>query len=294
MKVLHISVTVIALLFLAMLPVSAGAETLQQETVKAWETYLRNVDASMHARATGGAPFLWVDESADRAERLRRGEILVSAAGDNWTEKAAHGLIHHWVGAAFIPGVSMSEVLAVVQDYDRYKDFYSPNVTNTKRLGPTPFPETLDQKFSLLWVRKILFVTAAIDTDYESRYVQAGSKRWYVVTESTRIQQIDKYGQSGQRELPPDEGNGYIWRIYTIARFEQRDGGVYSELEVVGLTRDIPPSVQWLIHPLVQHLPREAMTAILQKTRNAVLSSVEARKEVRESAGPVPIGKSNP
>jgi hypothetical protein len=32
------------------------------------------------------------------------------------------------------------------------------------------------------------------------------------------------------------------------------------------------------------------MTAILQKTKNAVQSLVEARKELRESAGPVPIG----
>ncbi len=290
MKCSHSSVRVIALLFLAILPGTARAETLEQETLKAWDLYIQHVDASRHARATGGAPFLWTDEAADRAERLRSGEILVSAAGDNCTEKVAHGLIHHWIGAAFIPGVSVNDVLAVVQDYDRYKDFYTPNVTNAKRLGRTPFPETLDQRFSLLWVRKILFVTAAIDTDYESRYVQAGAKRWYVVTQSTRVQQIDKYGQSGQRELPPDEGNGYIWRIYTIARFEQRDGGVYSELEVVGLTRDIPSSVGWLIRPLMQRLPREAMTAILQKTRNAVLSSAEARKELRESAGPVPIG----
>jgi hypothetical protein len=289
MKSLYSSVGVIALLFLAM-PGTVAAETLQQETVKAWESYLRNVDANMHARAVGGAPFLWVDEAADRAERLRKGEILVSAAGDNCPEKVAHGLIHHWVGAAFIPGAGVNDVLAVVQDYDRYKDFYAPNVINTKRLGRAPVPEKLEQKFSLLWVRKILFVTAAIDTDYESRYVQAGAKRWYVVTQSTRVQQIDKYGQSGQRELPPDEGSGYIWRIYTIARFEQRDGGVYAELEVLGLTRDIPPSVGWLLHPVVQRLPRDAMTAILQKTKNAVQSSVEARKELRESAGPLPIG----
>ena len=290
MKVPHISVRVMALLFLAMLPVSASAETLQQETVKAWDAYIRQVDANMHARAVGGAPFLWVDEAADRAERLRKGEILVSAAGDNCPEKVAHGLIHHWVGAAFIPGAGVNDVLAVVQDYDRYKDYYAPNVINTKRLGRAPVPEKLEQKFSLLWVRKILFVTAAIDTEYESRYVQAGAKRWYVVTQSTRVQQIDKYGQSGQRESPPDEGSGYIWRIYTIARFEQRDGGVYAELEVLGLTRDIPPSVGWLLHPLVQRLPRDAMTAILQKTKNAVQSSVEARKELRERAGPVPIG----
>src|ERR1700730_10752932 len=290
MKVLHSSVRGMALLFLAMLPVSATAETLQQETVKAWETYIRHVDANMRARAVGSAPFLWVDESADRAERLRKGEILVSAAGDNCPEKVAHGLIHHWIGAAFIPGAGVNDVLAVVQDYDRYKDFYAPNVINTKRLGRAPVPEKLDQKFSLLWVRKILFVTAAIDTDYESRYVQVGAKRWYVVTQSTRVQQIDKYGQPGQRALPPDEGSGYIWRIYTIARFEQRDGGVYAELEVLGLTRDIPASVGWLLHPLVQRLPRDAMTAILQKTKNAVQSSVEARKELRERARPVPIG----
>jgi hypothetical protein len=59
---------------------------------------------------------------------------------------------------------------------------------------------------------------------------------------------------------------------------------------VLGLTRDAPASVGWLLNPLVRRLPRDAMTAILQKTKDAVQSSVEARKELRESAGSVPIG----
>jgi hypothetical protein len=185
----------------------------------------------MHARAAGGATFLWVDEAPGRAERLRKGEILVSAAGDNCPEKVAHGLIQHWVGAAFIPDAGVNDVLGVVQDYDRYKDFYAPNVINTKRIGRAPFPEKLDQKFSLLWVRKILFVTAAIDTDYDSRYVRAGAKRWYVITQSTRVQQIDKYGQPAQRALPLGEGSGYIWRIYTIARFDERTAASMPRLK---------------------------------------------------------------
>jgi hypothetical protein len=57
------------------------------------------------------------------------------------------------------------------------------------------------------------------------------------------VQQIEHYGQSGERKLAPDEGSGYLWRVASFARFEERDGGLYLELEVMGLSRDIPRSI---------------------------------------------------
>jgi len=40
-------------------------------------------------------------------------------------------------------------------------------------------------------------------------------------------------------QLPLNEGSGYIRRLYSFSRFEQRDEGVYVELEVIALSRDI-------------------------------------------------------
>jgi len=47
------------------------------------------------------------------------------------------------------------------------------------------------------------------------------------------------------RQLGPEgEGTGLIWR-----RFEERDGGVYVEVEAIALSRDVPASLRWLVEP---------------------------------------------
>jgi hypothetical protein len=73
--------------------------------------------------------------------------------------------------------------------------------------------------------------------------------------------------------LPPGTGNGFIWRIRSVARYEERDGGVYLELEAMALTRDIPASLAWMANPIVNHLSINSLTTTLRQTRDAVISS---------------------
>jgi len=46
--------------------------------------------------------------------------------------------------------------------------------------------------------------------------------------------------QANERELPPGTGDGYLWRLYSYWRYEERDGGTWVECEAISLTRDIP------------------------------------------------------
>jgi hypothetical protein len=55
-----------------------------------------------------------------------------------------------------------------------------------------------------------------------------------------------------------------------VQRLEQRDGGVYVELETISLSRGIPVEVRWLIKPLTDDLSRKMMTDMLNATRAAV------------------------
>ena len=61
-----------------------------------------------------------------------------------------------------------------------------------------------------------------------------------------------------------------MWRTFTLTRLEQRDDGVYEELEMIALSRGIPLAYGWLVQSLVEHLPRNVLLATLQDTRNAV------------------------
>lgn len=67
-------------------------------------------------------------------------------------------------------------------------------------------------------------------------------------------------------------------RIHSIARYEERDGGVYFELEAIALTRDIPASLAWMVKPVVNHLSINSLTTTLRQTRDAVISQT-ARPE---------------
>jgi hypothetical protein len=252
-----------------------SAIDLQPNTLQAWDAYVRTADSRMQARANGQRPFLWADEVADRAARLRRGEILVVPVSGRGTQNAPNGLIHDWIGAIFIPNATVEEFLAVVHDYDRYKEFYKPVVAASKTLACTE----KDHRYSMVWQRQVLLVNAAIEGQYEAHDFAVDERRGYSITATTRMQEIEGYGHSDERRLPPDQGDGFMWRLHSIVRYEQRDGGLYLEMEAIALTRDIPASLRWVVKPVVNHLSIDSLMASLRETREAVDS--QAGHQVR-------------
>jgi hypothetical protein len=251
-------------------PVLAGAIELQTDTLKSWDDYVRTADSAMQARLDAPKRFLWVDEDPDRAARLRRGEIAVAPAVGRGTVAVPGGLIHHWIGAVFIPGATLDDLYAVVHDYNHYKQFYKPVVADSKTLACS----AADQKFSMVWQNRILFVNAAVQGEYEAHDTLLDAGRGYNIANTVRVQEIEAYHKRNERLLPPGQGNGFIWRIHSIARYEQRDGGVYLELEAMALTRDIPPSLAWLVTPVVNRLSIASLTTTLRQTRGAVAALV--------------------
>ena len=129
------------------------------------------------------------------------------------------------------------------------------------------------QKYSVLWLNNVLFVNAALRSQYEARDFPVDQRRWYNIAHVTSAQEIESYGEKAERALPPGQGNGFIWRLQSIARYEERDGGVYVELEAIGLTRDIPVSLRWVTSPLVARLSRSALATSLRQTREGVAAS---------------------
>lgn len=266
---------------MAMLVVSGilPAAELKPETLRAWDVYLQAADARMKARLDGGQPFLWADAEPGRSEQLRQGEILVVPQAGRGSRSVPGGLIHDWIGSAFIPRAKLADVLAVVHDYAHYKDIYKPVVVDSKAIDCG----RNEQKFSMLWERHVLFVTAALNGMYEAHDFPIGASRWYNVATTTEVREVADYGESGERLLPPDHGSGYIWRLRSMARLEERDGGVYLELEALALTRDIPGSLHWLVSPVVTRMSRSSVFTTLSQTRQAV--GLETSRSGRTACG---------
>lgn len=260
--------TITALAALAA-PWAAGAVELQRPTVRAWDAYVRAADLQMRSRTLAGAPFLWVEEDASRAAKTLRGEAVVAPVVGRGTLDVTGGLIHHWIGAIFIPGARLSDLLDVVHDYSRFSEIYRPVVTRSRALSSGQ-PE---QEFAMTWQRHMLFVNAAMQTRYLSHDFPLDAKRGYNITESTSIQEIEDYGRAGQRLLPAGTGKGFIWRLHSIARYQERGNGVYLELEVIALTRDVPASLRWLVNPFMNKVSINSLTATLVQTRDAVTAA---------------------
>lgn len=251
----------------AMLASTAGlhAAEVKPETLRAWDQYIATTESQMTARLQSQAPFLCSAESADTMLRARGGEIIVAPVAHN-PKRIPNALIHHWTGLAFFPNSTIGGVFAVVHDYRRYKEYYGPLVIDSKLLGR----EGDRYRFTMLIMNQSLFSKSALDGEYTETYLRISDTRWYSIARSTRVQQIDDFGGDGEHRLPPDEGSGYIWRLYSVSRFEERDRGVYVEIEVIALSRDIPVSLRWFIDPIVRRVSRSSLLTSLEKTRAAV------------------------
>jgi hypothetical protein len=261
------TVTPPTILFLLLSVALLKAAEPKRDALLAWEDYVGSVNTSMAERNAESRPFLWVDESSEKRRRVQNGELVIT---NHDPHKVPQGLIHHWVGVMFVPNVSLDQVMRVLNSYDRYSDIYRPLIR--KALVIEQAGDTV--KLNVLAVQKALSVTAAVETDEEIRIVRPTSNRVCITANSVRIQEIANYGQPNEHAFPEARRPGYVWRALIVERLEQRDGGVYVELETISLSRGIPVEVRWLIKPLTDELPRKMMSDILDQTRAAVQRSV--------------------
>lgn len=254
------------------LTVPAVAADLRPDTLEAWNQYIHGVKERQKERVLSRQPFLWTDESPERLRRVRHGEVVVAPVVGPGIQEVPNGLIHDWIGAAFIPNASVESLVAVLNDHDRYKDIYSPVVTDSKVIACAG----TDPEFSMTWHRRVLFVNAALEGRFRTHDSTLDARHGYTVADTTQIQEIQDYGRDTQHPLPPDTGSGFMWRMHSITRRERRDGGVYLEIEAIALTRDIPSSLRWLVSPVVDHLSINSLTATLRQTREAVIAMCTA------------------
>lgn len=263
------SVELLLVLALFLFPWGLSAANLKPETITAWDAYLETANSDLQQRVRPGGSFLWTLENSERAAAVRKGEIVVAPAPGHNPAKVPGGLIHHWMGAMFLPGLKVDDVLRVTRDYEHFKDYYRPSVVDSKTIARG---EALDQ-FSMRIMNKAFFLKTALDADYQATNVRLDDHRFYSTSRTTRVQEIEDYGQPRERSIPEGQGGGYIWRLFGIARFQQRDGGVYVEFEAIALSRDIPAAAHLFVDPLVRRVSRNSLLTSLQQTGQALRGS---------------------
>jgi hypothetical protein len=112
--------SVLTAVALLSIPVRSAPTKLREETLAAWNDYVSWVRLRTEMRVKQ-SPFLWISELPPRRAEVRSGHIPVWRQGTEHPTNVPYGLIHDWLGAIFIPKATISEVLAVIRDYDRQK-----------------------------------------------------------------------------------------------------------------------------------------------------------------------------
>jgi hypothetical protein len=241
-----------------------GLAELKPHTLEAFNRYIRQTEARIEGEIRSDR-FLWAEQSPERLRRVRGGEVVVAAWSGKGEMEIRDGLVQDWIGAAFIPGATLQKTLALLQNYDNHKNIYGPEVMDSKLISRSG--NDYEIYFKLL---KKKVITVVLNTRHDARYYPLSKTRVYSRSYSTRISELRDAGKPAERELPPGKDHGFLWRLDSYWRFEERDGGVYIECQAISLTRDIPTGLGWLITPIIRNLPRESLANTLAATQRAV------------------------
>lgn len=249
------------------MPQTAKPVQLKPQTVEAFDAYIREAEAGMEQALQGSGPFLWSEVNSERAQRVRGGQVVAQFWSGQGPVKVPHGLIHDWIGAVFIPATNLKKTLALIQDYNNHRNIYKPEVIASRLISR----RGNDFRISLRLLKKKI-LTVVLDTDHEVHYRPLDPTRWVCRSYTTRIAEVEYAGTPKESVLPPDTGNGFLWRLYSYWRFQERKGGVYVECRAISLTRDVPLGLGWIIEPIIQKLPKESLINTLEATRRALHS----------------------
>jgi hypothetical protein len=254
-----------------------NAADLKPETIAAFDHYAELTQAQIDSQLADGGAFLWVDRlpadgRAAANAQLREGKIVIEKLEtlDNGKRiPVPDGIIHQWIGTVFIPGATLAQTLALEQDYDHHQDYFHPDVVQSKILRRNGNDFVVQLRFL-----KKKVITTVLDTEHDVHYQVVDSTHAWSRSHTTRIQEVDNPGKPNERLETEGHDSGFLWRMNTYWRFEEKDGGVYVESQSISLTRDIPEGLGWMIGPFVMSIPRESLTFTLATTRSAVMKRI--------------------
>jgi hypothetical protein len=252
----------------------AGAQP-RAETLRAWDVYRRQTEARIQSEMSSREGFLAVDfmapsERSRCLEEVRKGDVCVverkTLSEDGKPIDVPYGIVHHWYGAVFVPGVTLDRVLAWLKSYDDREKYYR-DVEASRLISRDG-----EAYHIFLRLKRTKIITVYYDTEHEVVYESHGPGRASAKSVATRIRELDKAGESGEREKSVEEDRGFLWRLDSYWRFEERDGGTFVECESLSLSRSIPAAAEWLVLKFVESVPRESLEGTLAPIREHFLS----------------------
>ena len=206
---------------LALIPAASARADEKPQTRAAYRDYIAALEKRIVSQNASGAGFLWIDQKAERLQKVRSGEIAVERLD---APAIDDGMIQHWIGGALLPNTTLAKVKRVDQDYNNYAKMYAPDIVASKLLSHNG-----DRFRNYYRLKKQKVFTVVTDIEQQIEFVQLSPTRLYTQSRSTSVREVKNAGGKNERVLPDGKGDGFLWAMNTYWRMEERAGGVYVE-----------------------------------------------------------------
>jgi hypothetical protein len=267
--------TAAVLLFLALCRPLPAAE-LKSQTVQAWNQYFKWADAKVHRELADPDIFLIQNTlplrgRAEVRRQIESGKIVVQrmtgVVPRDVKFEVPDGEIHHWWGSVLLRDVTLPQLFKFLQDFDHHAGKFA-DVERSKLLQV----EGNHYRVYFRLRRSKAFVTAVYDTEQDCVYNIYGPDRASSQSVATRIAEVENPGEKSEREKPPGNDRGFLWRLVSWWRFEQSGKNVIVELESASLSRDIPSVIKLIpgVSSYIKSTPRESLESVLMSVRQHV------------------------
>ncbi len=247
---------------------SAFAGYLQAEAppaaARAFDTYAAALDAALAKQHSVSGSWLAPAESSDTTTRLQRGEVILKQIAVP-PGTAPGALLHHWRGTAFAPGATAADFEHLLRNFNAYPQHFAPDVVQASTLSGAG-----DHWQMRMRVRQHHVITVVLDGTYDVNFSPPGAPHGFVTSRSTRMDEIAAAGTRNEHPLAPHDEHGFLWRQNTYWTYEERDGGLYVQIESVSLTRAIPHGLGWAVGPYIESIPRESLEFTLRSATAAI------------------------
>ena len=165
---------------------------------------------------------------------LQQGELIIEPLTPLTGTALPGALLHNWRGTAFVAGAKVADFERLMRDISAYPQHFSPEVLQAKLLK-----QQGDNLQALMRIRQRHVITVVMDTTYDITFGRLDEQHGYSLSRSVRISEIGSPGTALERALSPDEEHGFLWRQNTYWSYEERDGGLYMQIESVSLSQYI-------------------------------------------------------
>ncbi|HTY60932.1 MAG TPA: GtrA family protein [Acidobacteriota bacterium] len=279
---IHKSKGIAALLFVIAVssglftPIRAYAADLHPETVKAWNSSVEATELRIAGELSSQKGFLALDFQDSSASAKERQEVLsgqipikqvsIQNAGGKAID-VPDGMIHHWRGSVFIPGVPLDFIFSRVTNPGK-EDMRQEDVLDSRVLESEP-----GQLRLYLKLQRSKIITVVYNTEHLVRYNWQGLSQAFSSSTATKISEIERLHGNTEMEKPEGHDRGFLWRLNSYWRYQQVPGGVIVECESMTLSRSIPPIFEYLVRPIINEVARESMHRTLQSLKVRILQS---------------------